>query len=241
MHLHQLNQHICRIVVLLLAGLAQPVLAQQSAAAFVNELNARYPKGSITEVGQADQALAGVVHARSLAEAQYAAEQRECFPRFFATDCLDSAKERRRDALNRIAPIEIEANMFKRKANVAERDKALAEKQAKETTEAEERAKKQQENEKSVSEKSEKRGRAIAEDKARQANPPPAAPSKEEQHAVRMQALQAEEQRKAPEREKNAAAYQRKAQQAAERQRSIAEKKQQKAAAKAAASAAPQQ
>lgn len=232
-----------RIAALLVfAGMVSgSVLAQQAAASSADELAARYPKGSIQEVGQADRALAEIGQTRARAEEQHLADQRACYPKFFASQCLETAKEQRRAVMEKITPIEVEATIFKRKANVAERDRVLAEKQARDKADAEERMKNLPENEKAAAEKAARAERKMAE------KPDGADPASREntariqQHEARLKAQQEDEQRKAPERAKNAEAHQRKVQEAQERQRKVEEKKQQKEAERKSREAAPRQ
>jgi colicin import membrane protein len=77
-------------------------------------------------VAQADQRLATVASERAAVEARFAQRERTCYEKFLVTRCLDQAKERRRSALAQQRAIEIEAEHFKRKAKVEERDRALA-------------------------------------------------------------------------------------------------------------------
>ncbi|HYD81495.1 MAG TPA: hypothetical protein VEC06_16935 [Paucimonas sp.] len=115
-------------VALAQAGHAQPAAIAE-----------RYPSGSIHSEERADQALKDVEEERRRLDAGYAASERVCYERFFATDCLQKAKDERRDALARIRPIEIEANTFKRRARVEERERAAAERAAKREAQANER------------------------------------------------------------------------------------------------------
>ncbi|MFC5479457.1 hypothetical protein [Massilia suwonensis] len=83
-----------------------------------------------TSVAQADERLAAVALERSAIEARYAAREAVCYDKFFVNSCLDEAKERRRVALAAQRAIEVEAEYFKRKHTVEERDKAIAEAEA---------------------------------------------------------------------------------------------------------------
>ena len=79
-----------------------------------------------TSVAQADQRLADVAAERAAIEARYAAREAACYDKFFVNSCLDEAKERRRTALAAQDAIEVEAEYFKRKNKVEERDRAMA-------------------------------------------------------------------------------------------------------------------
>ena len=80
-----------------------------------------------TSVEQADQRVSAVARERTAIEARFVERERECYRKFFVNHCLDEAKERRRTALAAQRAIEIEAEHFKRKAKVDERDHAMAE------------------------------------------------------------------------------------------------------------------
>ncbi len=106
------------------------VLAQQVDADIPAGVAGRYHEGTIQSIDTADAALVDVGKERPKIEARFIAEEQACHPKFFATSCLEKAKERRRSDLMQLRKIEIEAHTFKRQARVAERDQALANKQA---------------------------------------------------------------------------------------------------------------
>ena len=93
-------------------------------------LAAKYPSGSIQTQDMADQALREVDQQRGAVEQKFATEQHDCYAKFFATKCLDAAKEERRVALAQIRKVEVDANAYIRAARVVERDRNLAEKRA---------------------------------------------------------------------------------------------------------------
>jgi hypothetical protein len=78
-------------------------------------------------VAEADRKLAEAARARAQAEAAYAATEHVCYTKFFVNSCLDEAREKRRAAVAGLRAIEVEAERFKRKADVDERDRELAE------------------------------------------------------------------------------------------------------------------
>jgi Skp family chaperone for outer membrane proteins len=84
-----------------------------------------------TSVAQADERIAGVAAERAAIEARHAERERVCYDKFFVNNCLDEARERRRLALAAQREIEVEAEHFKRKDAVDQRDKAIAEAEAK--------------------------------------------------------------------------------------------------------------
>jgi hypothetical protein len=101
----------------------------------VAQFVSRYPKGSINSMEAADRALAEAEKARAVSDAQYEAEQRECYAKFFATACLDDAKERHHGESIGIRQVELEASAFKRRARVQEREEAMKEREAKQAAE----------------------------------------------------------------------------------------------------------
>ncbi len=81
---------------------------------------------AIHSVADADLALRAVAEQRLRIAARFAEDERVCYERFFVTSCLDRAKEQRRTMLSNVKLLENEANLFKRRARVEERDKNLA-------------------------------------------------------------------------------------------------------------------
>ena len=73
---------------------------------------------------------------RAAVEARFSAAEQVCYTKFFVNNCLDAAKEKRREALAYVRAVEVEAEYFVRKAEVEERDRKLAQ-SAKEFAEAE--------------------------------------------------------------------------------------------------------
>ena len=95
------------------------------------ELVARYPAKSIASVPQADKALEEVKPVRELIERLYADEQAACYERFLVSSCLVDAKDKRRKSMQAVRRVEVEAKAFLRKDKADERDRAVAERQAK--------------------------------------------------------------------------------------------------------------
>ena len=79
-----------------------------------------------TSIAQADARLAAVAVERAAIEARYAEREAVCYDKFFVNRCLDEAKERRRVALVAQRNIEVEAEHFKRRTKVDERDREMA-------------------------------------------------------------------------------------------------------------------
>lgn len=198
--------------------------ADSSAMLSVSMLT-RYPVGTIQSTAMADQALAQVSTVRTQIESQFAMEEQACYPAFFASSCLDDTKERRRAALARIRPVEIEANTFNRRMRVLERDKALAEKRAALTADAPQREKdrqlKEAETAQRVSDSAQKLKALQDASILKAAN----AGKRVEDHAANLLRWQAEQVANAPRRAANAAAFAQKTKDAEARQREVAANK----------------
>ncbi|MBC7416454.1 MAG: hypothetical protein H7327_16145 [Herminiimonas sp.] len=91
---------------------------------------------AIDSVERADDVIRDGARQRAAVAARYAKDQQACSTAFFMTRCLDAAREHRRAELARLRTPEIEANAFKRRARVIERDRALDEKRLKSEQEA---------------------------------------------------------------------------------------------------------
>ncbi|XYJ11947.1 hypothetical protein ACSUZJ_08115 [Telluria sp. B2] len=178
------------------------------------------PASPTTSVAQADERLAAVAAERAAIEARYAEREAVCYEKFFVNNCLDEAKERRRIALAVQRAIEIEAEYFKRKNRVEERDRAMA------AAEAEYQA-----------EEARMAAEPSAPPKAPNVTPPPR-PSPVAQrmarHKERTQQAAAKEAAEAPKRAANAAAYEERRRKSEERQREVAERKAEREAKQAA-------
>lgn len=203
--------------------------APNPAVAPAASVAARFPSGSIRSGETADQALAEVGKERARIEGRFADDERACYPKFFTSACLNAAKEQRRHALAQLRPVEVEANAFRRRSRVADRDKAIAEKQAGEAAEALNRAKLQENNSSEAAKKNE--------DSTHKPKQPAQTASSENgtatvnrsaEHQAKLQRLQAEEAANAQKRAANVAAYEKKVQQAAAREHEIAAKKAEK-------------
>lgn len=81
---------------------------------------------SSRSVADADAKLASVVTERARVEGEFAASEQVCYSKFFVNNCLDKAKEKRRSALVTLSAVEVEAEYYKRKAGVDERDREVA-------------------------------------------------------------------------------------------------------------------
>lgn len=187
----------------------------------------RHPAGSIQSHESADRALAEAVQQRAIIEDRFARDQRDCYPKFFTTSCLDDAKERRRIALGQVRAVEVEANTYKRRARVLERDKALAERRAQEESEAPLRMKAQPEAEASAANKASASGpEAKAGNAASASNETANKPAR--RHEAKRKSVKTAEQIDAKKRAENIAEYDKKVQDATARQREIAARKAEK-------------
>jgi colicin import membrane protein len=81
-------------------------------------------------VAEADARLAKAAADRARTEAVFVADERQCYTRFMVNDCLDKAREKRREGLWGLRGIEVEAQRFIRQAKVDERDRELAKAEA---------------------------------------------------------------------------------------------------------------
>ena len=80
----------------------------------------------VTSSEQADARLVAVAAERAAIEARFAEREAVCYDKFLVNNCLDEAQERRRTALAAQRNIEIEAERFKRRVKVEERDRDIA-------------------------------------------------------------------------------------------------------------------
>lgn len=193
------------------------VSGRQNAADAVAQ---RYPAGSIANVETADKALADADRERKLVDARYMQEQADCYPKFFTTACLDEAKERHRAALAQLRSVEVEANAFKRKAKVIERDRSLEERRAQDEADAKRRAL-------SVRPEQPAERDGAPENTTRNDNAAPL-PDRVEQHRAKMEQERRQEAADAQKREENIRKYEKKVQDAQERQREVAARKAEK-------------
>ena len=174
------------------------------------------PPPPVTSVAQADQYLAAVARERAAIEARFAERERVCYDKFFVNNCLDEAKERRRNALAAQRAIEVQAERFKRQAAVDARDRNLAE--------ADRRFKEQE-------------ARLATEPPKPPPEPTPVPPPRKPtvpgrvaQRDARLRAQQQKEAAEAGKRAQNVRDYEARKAQSEERQRKVAQRKAEKAA-----------
>jgi hypothetical protein len=193
---------------------ASAVLAACSSAPEVSNVPSLAPSSS---VAQANQRLAAVARERAAIEARFAERERVCYDKFFVNHCLDEAKERRRSALAAQRAIEIEASHYLREEKVEERERAMAEAEARYKAEEEALA-----NQPAPA----KEPRGVTE-------APPPRPSQAAgriaRHNAKVQEAAAREQADAAKRAANVEAYNKRKAESEERQRIVAKRKAEKA------------
>ncbi len=214
---------------------AQEVTVSSSAASPYS----LYPAGSIQSLESADRALVAVEHERADIEARFAGDERACHPKFFASSCLEDAKERRRIELAKLRTVEVEAKAFKRHARVAERDEALAERRAEEEAEAPLRLQEQKENEARSARKAASASTAGSGSSGGSDTLQNAVDVRSAQHEIKLQQRQKMEIANARKRSDNVSAYQKKVREAEAHQREIAAKHAEKEREKSAKDVAP--
>ena len=192
------------------------------------EIATRYAANTIDSTGRATAALDDVARARLQVEADLSRDERGCAQVFFTTRCLEKARERRRVALARLRPIEIEANTYNRRARVDARDRALEQKQARPEPAVTPREEKVVKPEASLPPPGDTAHPSASEPKASRAGKPDAAPhaaGRSTPHQARPAGPTIDHVTEAA----NMAAFDRKAKESAQRQQEIATKKTEKA------------
>ncbi|HJV81523.1 hypothetical protein [Noviherbaspirillum sp.] len=175
----------------------------------------------------ADAALADANKERSEIQARFAAAEQACQSKFFATSCIEHAKEHRREALMRLRAVEIEAHTFKRQIRVTERDQALASKPPKEDSrreQAEHRKADRPTNGKSPAENAQEE-KAVEPGRKLQTT---IFSDRAARHEEKLKEIRAEEAANAKKRAENVAAYERKVAEAKEHQKQVEAKKAEK-------------
>ena len=184
----------------------------------------RQPKQTVPPaetVEQADARLAQVKEERALAENEFATQEAICYKKFFVNNCLDKAKEQRRLRLGELRAIEVDANHFKRKYAVDERDRDLEQRARKDAEDAAKNA------------ANPPRPKADPADKPR---PQPLAKTpaqRQAEHDARVRERAAQEAAQAGERARKVEQFQAKQAESKERQEEIARKQAERAAKKA--------
>jgi hypothetical protein len=187
-----------------------------AACASAPEVSAGPAPTPVTSVEQADQRLAAVTRERAAIELRFTERERACYQKFFVTRCVDEAKERHRSALAAQRAIEIDAEHFKRKAKVEERDRAMAEANAQFQAEEARRA-------------AEPRPAPKQPDEALPPAKPKPLAERIARHGAKLKEEQAREQAEAAKRAANVREYEARKRESEERQRKVAERMAEKA------------
>jgi hypothetical protein len=193
----------------MLAALAMPAMAQKLGQMPIGA-PAVPPSHSVE---QADSRLAQVAKDRAAAEAEYSAAEQVCYTKFFVNNCLDKAKETRRERLAALRAIEIEANHFKRKFAVDQRDRELEDRAQQDAAEEAARAAQP--------------APAPREEAAERppARPPAVTPAQRQaEHDARVKRQQAQDAAEAPQRAQKAEEYRRRVAESERRQARVAQR-----------------
>ncbi len=201
-------QTVTRITILACAVFLGPARAQD--AAMVAE---QFPPGSVTSEEGARAALEAVNTARADVQARFARDEAACYDRFFVNHCIDEAKERRREALESLDAIEIEAERFERGLRAQKRDADMIERRQRAAENAEQAA-------------------AVEVPPVREPRSGPLGPQGDPRAPKERRLPPTPEQERARERERaeNEAAYARKVQEVKERKEAVARRKAEKEA-----------
>ena len=116
------------VVVMLASTAMVPAASAQPAMPSAGALDGgATPTGpaAIPSTASANTILEEAAAERVATEKRYADAERACQLKFLVNRCMDEAKERRRLTLATLRAREVEANLFKRRERVAERDRAL--------------------------------------------------------------------------------------------------------------------
>lgn len=206
--MNRVLQHLVALCAFGMMAVA-PVFAQSEGQPGPDAV-ARFPSGSIASLEGAQQALDAVAAERSRIDARFIQEKAACMEKFFVHSCIDEAAERRRQALEPLIKVELEAKRFQRQNRALARDRELAERQARAAEKAAQAATVEP---RVKAPKPEPESRAPAPARAVSARPVPT--PEQEREAARRRA-------------ENEAAYVRKVQAAKERQEAVARRKAEK-------------
>lgn len=212
------------LLALLLVAAAHAALAQDA----ISQAPVLPAMGSINSVEMADRALLDAAQERQQFEARYIEEQDRCYDKFFVSHCLAQAAERHRLELNRIRPVEVEANAYKRRAKVDARDENLALQRERDQQDAAQRATQQREAIISSQKKVERGAQGAQAAQAKEKLHEGDADKRIAEHNARLQDVQQQEAAGAAERAQNVADFEKKRLASEARQREVAAKKAEK-------------
>lgn len=183
--------------------------------------------GNIQSVDEADRILDETAQQRAALEERYTREEYACMDKFFANACVEKVREHRRIDLNAVRDREVEANAYKRRAKVTERDAALADKATKESQDLPQRQEKQKDTEARKTEATQKKAADAGQQAQRQQAAPPL--SRAAEHEAKERARTANAAAEAQKRAENVAAYEAKVREAEEHRKAVEARKAEKA------------
>ncbi|MFZ1179954.1 MAG: hypothetical protein WAN92_00265 [Herbaspirillum sp.] len=198
------TSHLLAICIVLPGLLPLTAAAQAYGTPDKPSFDQRYSSGAAMSVEDADAILAEAGKEREVINDQHIDDQRACYHRFFASSCLEDARERNRIALKQVREVEVAARARRRQIMADDHDKALAGQQ------------------KAASETRQQR----LSDRRHQSEGQ--AGSRVKAHQAQLRRKQADEAARAPQHAANEQAYQKKIQQAEARRKKIEVRKQKK-------------
>lgn len=205
--------------------LSSATLARAETPTAVTPLDQIYPAGSIKSEPAAAAALAQAAEDRRVLATQYVLDQRECYARFLVSKCLEAAKDRKRAAEKSIKQVEIEANTYRRQAQVDDRDQSLADQHARDEAESARRVQQQKERQAATArhtDESDAKRNQVQQRVDQNLDPD----ARIRAHEARVAQQQAEDAARVPEREANAAARQQRIKDAEQHRQEVERKKQ---------------
>ncbi len=166
--------------------------------------NVQHVAPTSSSLAEAERKLADAIAERSAIEAEFAASEQVCYKKFFVNSCLEKAKEKRREALAVVRSIEVEAELYQRRAKADARDRALAESQKEFEADAAQRA---------ANPRPER-----VEEPAPEPKPIAAQTNRAADNAAKLKRIAEKEQAEAGQRAKNAASFEKKRQESERRE-----------------------
>lgn len=212
-----------------LLTMAALMIGGMAASASAQSALANHVPGSIHSVDEADQLLQQVAQQRQQIEVQNAIRQNACYDRFFVSACLAKVGEQHRVALSLANQVEIDANVYKRRAKVEERDQNLEAQRRLDIQDREDRARQQAAREASSAEKMRQHEQDAKSAAQREQQFEGAAQQRVIEHQLREQRRAAGEAAAAAQRAENVRKFNQKGLDAAKRQQAVAQKKAEKA------------
>jgi len=94
----------------------------------------------VTSLEEAEQVLSLVQAERSRITSRYAEQEQACYQRFFVNRCIDEARQQRRDAMQPLDALELEAERFEREQRAEQRERGVQQRRAEAQEKAEQAA-----------------------------------------------------------------------------------------------------